>query len=190
MSMQTRSGLRAVAQCDLWPELVAHAVEPMPTPVGGRHRSGRPGRGGGGYLSGRTASELAADPRLRELAEIGLAAHWLEVARVIGYDQFVTVWRLLSSRDHLRNDDQQIELTLRPFRSYERYQRNRYVEQLALSGLRSHDIRDLLRRELGEQLSPRRVRFLVFEAKKRQGMGESASESQQCGPDPGDRVAA
>ena len=75
------------------------------------------------------------------MAEIGLSATWLSVARLLGYDQFVAFWRLLSSDPALRNDDDQIELRLRPFRAYERYQRNRYIATLVQADIKPSEDR-------------------------------------------------
>lgn len=156
---------------DLWDDLPRPPPPPAHPPrgggVGGR-QAGRPARtGGGGYLNGCTASELCADPRLRELAEIGLSATWLGVARQLGYDQFVALWRLLSADPALRNDNNQIELTLRPFRAYERYQRNRYIETLTQQGLPLSLIHQLVRHELGESLGYRQMKRLVAAARVR-----------------------
>lgn len=104
---------------------------------------------------------------MRELAEIGLAAHWLAVAAIVGYDDFIAVWRRLSSDPALRDDDNQIELRLRPIRSFERYQRNRYIETLVASGWQHRQIHELLVRDLGERLSYRQVKRLAIESKTR-----------------------
>lgn len=139
-----------------------------PPGVGGRQAPGHPRPGGGGYLDERTAAEVAApDIRLRELAEIGLSATWLGVARLLGYDAFVAMWRLLSSDPALRNDDDQIELRLRPFRSYERYQRNRYIDTLVAAGMRPSEIHALVHTELGEKLSYRHIKRLAAASRVR-----------------------
>jgi len=139
-----------------------------PPGVGGRQAPGHPPPGGGGYLDERTAAEVAApDIRLRELAEIGLSSTWLGVARLLGYDAFVAMWRLLSSDPALRNDDDQIELRLRPFRSYERYQRNRYIDTLVAAGMRPSEIHALVHTELGEKLSYRHIKRLAASSRGR-----------------------
>lgn len=179
MSSERRSVLTAADQLGLWPETDSRSPD-SGAPIGGAHRGGvggrrRPGsvrRGGGGYLDGRTPAELRADPRLRELAEIGLAAHWLAVASIVGYDAFIAMWRLLSSDPALRNDDSQIELYLRPFKSYERYQRNRYIDTLVMAGLRPSLILDMVRQDLGENLSHRHIRRLAARGRS-QGIGEA-----------------
>lgn len=175
--VELRSGARAGATGWLWPELGDVPPPPPGAPVqgvGGRQAARRPRRGGGGYLNGRTPAELRSDPRLRELAEIGLAAHWLAVARIVGYDAFLAVWRLLSEDPALRNDDSQIELTLRPYRSFEKYQRNRYIDTLVLAGMKPSEILALVRRDLGETLSHRHIRRLAARSRQ-QAMGEEGS---------------
>ena len=112
-----------------------------------------------------------------ELAEIGLAGHWLEIAQIVGYDHFIAIWRLLSADPALRNDDSQIELCLRPFRSYERYQRNRYIDTLVTAGLRPSLIIDMVRQDLGETLSPRHIRRLAARGRVHAGKDESQPAS-------------
>jgi hypothetical protein len=104
---------------------------------------------------------------LRELAEIGLSATWLSVARLLGYDQFVEMWRHLSSDPALRNDDDQIELRLRPIRALERYQRNRYIATLVQSGIKPSQIHEMVRSDLGERLSLRHIKRLAAAGRRR-----------------------
>lgn len=184
MNGETRSDAAAWAQLD-WvgerdsrsPGLGAHGDGAHQGGVGGRRRPRPVRKGGGGYLNGRTATELRADPRLRELAEIGLAAHWLAIAEIAGYETFLAIWRSLSANPALRDDDNQIELRLRPFRAFERYQRNRYIETLVATGLQHRQVHEMLLRDLGERLSYRQVKRLAIEAKARL-IGEKAAAAQ------------
>lgn len=194
MRRKRRSAAAVSAQVGLWPEIDLHA--PLPgVPSIGAHRPGVGGRqrtrpvraGGGGYLDGRTPSELRADPRLRELAEIGLAAHWLAVAEIVGYDSFIALWRWLSSVPELRDDDNQIELRLRPFRSYERYQRNRYIDTLVAAGLKHSLIHEMVRQDLGERLSHRHVKRLAATSRQRL-MGEDAPAAHPSDGETADTV--
>lgn len=109
-----------------------------------------------------------------ELAEIGLSATWLSVAQLLGYDQFVAMWRLLSSDPGLRNDDDQIELRLRPFRAFERYQRNRYIATLVQAGIKPCEIHALVRADLGETLSYRHIKRLAAAGRDRNRTGSGA----------------
>lgn len=171
MATEVRSGDAAALTLDLFPD---HPAPPPPPSrpahgrgVGARQAPRQPQAGGGGYLNGCTASELRADVRLRELAEIGLSATWLSVAQQLGYDQFVSMWRLLSSDPGLRNDDDQIELRLRPFRAFERYQRNRYIATLVQSGIKPSEIHQMVRQDLGERLSYRHIKRLAAAGRAR-----------------------
>ena len=168
---ESRSPSAADLTLDLWPEHPRPALHAPGAPggrgVGARQGGRRPRGGGGGYLDGRTPSELPADARLRELAEIGLSATWLAVAEQLGYDQFVAMWRLLSADAALRNDDNQIELRLRPFRAWERYQRNRYIATLVQAGLRPSEIHAMVEENLGETLSSRHIKRLAARGKAR-----------------------
>jgi hypothetical protein len=168
MTHETRSDAGAQSNLDLFPDLLqAAAAAPEPPRaarargVGGRRARPAAGAGGGGYLNGRTTAELRQDVRLRELAEIGLTSTWLAVADLLGYDAFVGLWRLLSSDQNLRNDDNQIELRLRPFSAYERYQRNRYIDTLVASGIKPSQIHQMVRQQLGEKLSYRHIKRLA-----------------------------
>lgn len=174
MGSETRSD-EAVSDAEVQVDLFGHPVHQQGARtsrgrtkgVGGRqpHRAGA--GGGGGYLDGRTASEVRADPRLRELAEIGLSATWLGIAQLLGYDLFVAFWRQLSADPALRDDDNQIEIRLRPVRSYERYQRNRYIDTLVASGLKPSQIRQMLKVDLNERLSPTQIRRLTAASRSR-----------------------
>ena len=76
--------------------------------------------------------------------------------------------RILDAAIELRSDsDSMIEVQLRRFGSFRRYQRNRFIEALANLGCTDKEIRGRVKRELGEDLSlshiyrlaaPRRVR--------------------------------
>jgi len=168
MATEVRSEMAAALTLDLWPE---HPRPPAPPPspprVGGRRRRSAAPGGGGGYLNGCTPSGVRQDLRLRELAEIGLSATWLSVAQLLGYDQFVAMWRLLSADPALRNDDGQIELRLRPFRAFERYQRNRYIATLVQSGIRPSEIHQMVKADLGESLSHRHIKRLAAAGRTR-----------------------
>lgn len=144
--------------------------QPAPPPargVGGRQAGRRPRGGGGGYLNGRTPTELRGDPRLAELAEIGLSSIWLNVAAIVGYDGFMAMWRYLDGRPELRDDSNQILLSLRQYRTFEKYQRNRYIETLVASGLNASQVQYLVNRELRESLTNRQCRRLILKAKVR-----------------------
>jgi hypothetical protein len=183
MTRETRSAEHDTRTLPLWPDLVPPAGAPSGTPqaggVGARQRR-RPARaGGGGYLNGRTPAELRADPRLRELSEIGLRSHWLALAELAGYDAFVAWWRLVSQDESMRDDSNQVSLQLRPFRAYERYQRNRYIDTLVMAGLKPSVIQAAVAQDLNEELTYQQIRRLAQASRARQlGEAQPASQSQ------------
>lgn len=122
--------------------------------VGARQGHGLPAPGGGGYLDECTPSQLWEEARLRELAEMGLPQVWLDVAREIGYDPFMRMWRVLDSAVELRSEaDSMILVQMRRYASFQRFQRNRFIESLVDMGFSGGEIRDRVNREIGEQLS-------------------------------------
>lgn len=120
-----------------------------------------PGRGGG-YLDECITPQVWADVKLRELADMGLPRVFLDIAQAIGYDNFLTMWKILDA-DYDRRDNtdgRMIEIELRRFRSFRRYQRNRFIEALA-PFMGCDAIRTKVLAELGEDLTLRHVRKLV-----------------------------
>ena len=143
---ETRSAAPAGTQLD-W--VNAEATQG----VGARHGHGLPAPGGGGYLHECTPSQLWEEARLRELAEMGLPQVWLDVARQIGYDPFMRMWRVLDSAVELRSEaDSMILVQMRRYASFQRFQRNRFIESLVDMGFSGGEIRDRVNREIGEQL--------------------------------------
>lgn len=89
---------------------------------------------------------------------MGLPGFWLEMAREIGFDRFIQLWRRLDREASMRADtDSMILVQLRRFSSYERYQRNRFIETLADLGLSRDEIRSRVQQDLGEELSDRHI---------------------------------
>ncbi|MBV7454345.1 hypothetical protein KW843_07670 [Acidovorax sp. sif1233] len=130
--------------------------------VGARQcESFAPGEGGG-YLGECTPSQLWEDAKFRELDRMGLPQVWLDVARDIGYDAFMTMWRRLDSAIELRSEaESMIEVKLRRYASFQRYQRNRFIETLVSMGCSSQEIRARVRTNIGEELSLHHIRRLV-----------------------------
>lgn len=144
----------------------AHAVDGVPQQgVGGRQADPLPPPGGGGYqdtcgfFKFRPAADpKKRDPRLDELTSMGLPRTWLQVAEVIGVDAFLAMWRIIDADDSMRMDkDNMIHAMIRPYRSYLRFQRNRYIETLASLKVPCATIRDMLKRQLGEEISERHI---------------------------------
>lgn len=129
--------------------------------VGARQPEAHGHGGGGGYLHECTTPQVWEDVKLRELADMGLPLIWMEVAQAIGFDAFMTMWRLLDAEYERRADaGSMIEIELRRYRSYLRYQRNRFIEALA-PFLDDDAIRSRVADELGESLSIDHVRRLA-----------------------------
>jgi hypothetical protein len=89
---------------------------------------------------------------------MGMPDWMLELANTIGFDNTLAMWRLLDAQRELRADDGlMINLQLRPFASYQRFQRNRFIESLGAMGLTVAEIRHKVKKELGEELSKRHI---------------------------------
>lgn len=89
---------------------------------------------------------------------MGMPDWLLQIAQAIGVDHTLTMWRILDAQRGRRSDDGlMINLQLRPFSSYRRYQRNRFIEALGAVGFSVDEIRSKVKRELGEELSRRHI---------------------------------
>jgi hypothetical protein len=140
----------ASAGCDLFPRELEHALL------------------ADACLKAPPASEAPArDPRIAELIDIGMPELWINVAHLIGYDDFVALWAAWSAEPSLRGRRNAIELRLRTIRSFEKYQRNRYIETLVSAGLKPSQIYTMLQTELGETMSFRHLKRLTNAAKVR-----------------------
>jgi hypothetical protein len=158
MSNKKRTRMHAGMQID-W---VGHADGQG---VGVRQGPGKAPAGGGGYLYECTTPQLWEEAKFRELADMGLPAIWLAVARDLGYDRFLAMWRRLDAAVELRSEsDSMIEIQMRRYSSFQRYQRNRFIESLA-PFLGNAEIRDRVKVQLGEKLSLNHVRRLANRAR-------------------------
>lgn len=131
--------------------------------VGGRQAQPLSPAGGGGYLDTcgvfkfrPAGAEKKRDPRLDELSAMGMPRTWLQVAEAIGVDAFLAMWRILDGDESL-HEDNMVQAHLRPYRSYLRFQRNRYIETLASLRVPCAMIREMLKRQLGEEISERHI---------------------------------
>lgn len=131
--------------------------------VGGRQAAPLSPAGGGGYLDICTVFKFRAadgqkkrDPRLDELVSMGLPRTWLQVVEAIGVDAFLAMWRILDADDSL-HEDGRVKAFIRQYRSYLRFQRNRYIETLVALNLPDRVICETIRSQLGENVSKRRV---------------------------------
>lgn len=155
-SSEKRSSRRGLADLEL-------LDRPDPQGVGGRRPPAPPPPGGGGYLDICTGLKLLPgdapdrDPRLDELRSMGLPSVWLRIAAAVGVDAFLATWRILDSEPAFRSDDGDLDIRMRSFRSYLRYQRNRYIESLCSAGMTAREIQEAVHRHLCERISIRHI---------------------------------
>jgi len=105
---------------------------------------------------------MQTDHRLAELRATGIANIWIEIADAIGFDAFMRVWSILD-RDNLLygGHRETMRINVPQMRTYLRYQRNSYIRSLATSGLTTVQIRDRIRKDLGERLSIRHLDRII-----------------------------
>jgi hypothetical protein len=100
---------------------------------------------------------------------MGLPAVWIEIAREIGYSSFMAVWRILDRSEALRSDsDSMIEVKLRRYGSFRRFQRNLFIESLVAAGLGVREIRTTVAATLGESLSKSQIHRLATRLRVRE----------------------
>ena len=99
---------------------------------------------------------------------MGLPGVWLAVVREIGYDRFMAMWRILDRSVQLRSESESmIEVQLRRLSSFNRFQRNRFIETLVASGFGDREIREMVQAQLGEKLSLSHISRLAGRRKVR-----------------------
>lgn len=158
---EKRSGTHAGVQLDWVNEAGGQGV-------GARHGAELPPPGGGGYLDECTPAQLWTEAKFRELADMGLPKIWLDVAFDLGYDAFMRMWRRLDAAIELRSEaDSMIEIQLRRYASFQRYQRNRFIESLVDLGLPNREIRERVALEVGEHLSATHIRRMAAQRRSR-----------------------
>lgn len=92
---------------------------------------------------------------------MGLQRIWLVIAEEIGVDNFMRAWYILDSDIGSHADDGRLLIPIRRFRTYVRYQRNRYIEALIDLGFTPRQIKDRVERQLCEKLSIRNILRIV-----------------------------
>lgn len=144
--------------------LPASAADVDTEGVGGRQgNSPIPSQGGGypnicNFLNFQPADDQKKiDPRLTELKKIGLRQGWIRVAEEIGFDAFLRVWRILDADPESYSSRGRLEIPLREYSTYLRFQRNRYIETLSDMGLDATNIRERLKDQLREKMSLRHI---------------------------------
>lgn len=174
-----RNSQSGIAQMVL--QLTMPPMPPSPSMprVGGRHRTCPPRREGGGYQDNcdlfetRPGVKKSDDPRLHELAVMGLPGYWLQVAEYLGVDTFLGMWRILdANKDNIApakgSYSYSMSLTLRSYGNYLRFQKNRYVETLASQGLAPKEIQRRVQTQLCEYISIVHIRRLSQKNKIKQ----------------------
>lgn len=162
--MEKRSSSDGFAQGDLFgPASVCTNVGR----VGGRQGKGPRSTGGGGYLKNcgpqnfRIPKPPPPDPRFLELEKIGIAGAWLRLARRVGFDTFLEIWRQISEDEATRHDGGRRMPKLREFDAYLKYQRNLYIFSLADLGMNPTQIQRALRSSLCEHLCIEHVQVIM-----------------------------
>lgn len=159
-----RSGDDGFAQGDLFG--VAGACTNVGR-VGARQGKKRVLPGGGGYLKDcgspnfRIQNDPPPDPRFLELEKIGIGGPWLRLARRVGFDAFLDIWRSISDDEATRHDGGRRMPKLREFDAYLRYQRNQYIASLAGAGMNPTQVQKLIRQNLREYISIEHVQVLM-----------------------------
>ena len=134
--------------------------------VGARQPDLFASEGGGEYLNECTSLKNWEKAKMHEFQEMGLPKVWIRVATEIGYENFLKFWRILDTAAELRevrrsDNESMIEVQLRRYTSYKRYQRNRFIETLHATGLSPAAIQEAVKRQLGEKLDKSHIRKLA-----------------------------
>ncbi|WP_267391300.1 hypothetical protein [Snodgrassella sp. B3088] len=127
--------------------------------VGGRQASINASTRGGGYLQTYRFSEFRKsdlpskkDPRLLSLREIGLNATLQKIAATIGVDNFLKMWAILDNDESTHSDSGALNLHIRSFSAWTRYERNRLIKFLAGQGLSNREIAKVVADQFNERL--------------------------------------
>lgn len=145
----------------------ASAVLERPDPgaelegVGGRRAPRLAPGGGGGYLPTCGISKVEPDPRLAEYRAMGLLPAIMRIAEALGFEAFDRLWRIVDSDPAFWSENGSLELRLRPYRSYLRYQRDRFIASLAAERKTPAEIQLQVRKVLGERISVRHICRIV-----------------------------
>lgn len=127
--------------------------------VGGRQTCSTLSPTEGGYLQTYRFSELKKpnlsqkkDPRLLFLREIGLNATLQKIAAAIGVDNFLKMWDILDRDESTHSDSGAINLHIRGFNSWLRFERTRLIKSLAADGMPVKEIAKVVADQFGERL--------------------------------------
>lgn len=145
------------------------------TRVGGRPGSPPPRTGGGGYPDTCTNPRSAVRPpdknfaknhnlTLKDLRDMGLPPHWLEVAEHIGVELWMGVWQILD-RDNITQPGNfdPVRLRVPRFSRTLRYVRNRLIAELSQQGLDEAAIAAEIARRNMQPIQPDSIKLIVRE---------------------------
>jgi len=131
--------------------------------VGGRHTHPPTPTEGGGYLDVCTKNDAAplADPRLAELAEVGLSSIWIRIAASIGVDQFLVVWQILDEVNLEGEQRDRVRIRVPLFAKFKRLQRIKLILAYAQAEMPHPDIKKMIKAELGEELTLTHIQRII-----------------------------
>lgn len=140
-----------------------------PDGVGARHEQTDKAAGQGGYLdictNLRFQKKIAPDDaRFLELKEIGLAKHWLDVASVIGIDNFLAMWAIMSDCESVQAEKHYAYVPR--YSVWIRYQRNRFIMSLHADNFPATEIRQRIKKDLGESISIEHIKRIIAKAQR------------------------
>ncbi len=125
---------------------------------------------GGGYLSICMPFEFSLpddkknfrDPRIGQLEAMGMRRTFIKVAEAIGFEAFMTMWQIFDADPSLRDQGPSaMRIVMRPYSAWQRFQRNRFIEQLLAMGLTDDEVSQRLAKQFDiefEAISVRRFR--------------------------------
>ena len=127
--------------------------------VGGRQQENIIFSQGGGYLEKyrfvefqKTDLTKKTDPRLLHLRRIGLNATLQQIAKAIGFDNFLKMWVILDQDRSSKTDSGAINLHIRSFKAWQRFERARLIKALHAEGNSARQISDKVQDQFGERL--------------------------------------
>lgn len=92
---------------------------------------------------------------------MGLQRAWVRAAEEVGVDAVLAIWRILDADPSSSYDGTTLRVPLRAWRTYLRYERNRYIEALRDLKLSPQEIKRRLARQLGEHISISHIRRVM-----------------------------
>jgi hypothetical protein len=92
---------------------------------------------------------------------MGLQRAWVRAAEEVGVDAVLTIWRILDADPASSYDGTTLRVPLRAWRTFLRYERNRYIDSLRSFGLSPREIQKRLVKQLGERISISHIRRVM-----------------------------